>query len=216
MMPDSAQFDPWQAFIEKPTEYVALQWLCAELENVADDATQAVLARHPRFQKRLGEQLAHRHGLLPPEELPMPEANDLVLFKLPPGAGEELARYCGMICHARAFVHAIRATRVVELKQRFGELSYRAALSNRDVALHSHDYADDDALEHSVERDGVACIAAWMSMQPTGLTDWLRLGVLGSPGRPDSEPSDEIFKQGPDIVRRASAFMIDHGVEAVE
>ena len=216
MMPDSAHFDPWQAFIEEPTQYVALEWLCAELESVADDATQAALARHPRFQQRLGERLVRRHGLLPPEALSVPEANDLVLFKLPPDAGEELARYCGMICHARAFVHEIRATRVVELKQRFGELPYRAALSNRDVALHCHKYADDDALEHAVARDGSGCLAAWMARQPAEHTDWLRLGVLGRPCRADVEPSEEVHEHGPDIVRRASAFMIDHGVEAVE
>ncbi|MDQ7729752.1 hypothetical protein [Halomonas sp. SpR8] len=216
MTTDSEQFAPWQAFIEEPTQYVALKWLCAELESVADDTTQAALARHPRFQQRLGEQLARRHGLLPPEALPVPEVNDLVLFKLPPEAGEDLVRYCGMICHARAFVHEIRATRVVELKQRFGELPYRAALSNRDVALHRHKYADDDALEHAVKRDGSACLAAWMARQSAGVTDWLRLGVLGNPCRADAEPSEEVHEHGPDIVRRASAFMIEHVVEETE
>ncbi|MFM9272147.1 hypothetical protein ACJ7V3_18110 [Halomonas elongata] len=212
MIPGSARLAPWQAFVEVPTRCVALEWLCAELEDAADDATQMTLARHPRFQRRLGERLALRHGLTLPEALPVPDADDLALFRLSPEAGEALARYCGMICHARAFVHEIRAPRVVELKQRFGEAPYMAALSNRDLALHGPEHDDDEALEHAVERDGGACLTAWLARQPAELTAWLRLGVLGG-ALVDISPGEAVREQGPAIVRRAATAMVDNGAE---
>ncbi|MFC3282198.1 hypothetical protein [Litchfieldella rifensis] len=205
--------DRWQAFVAVPTRCIALRWLCDCLGDVADEATQQSLACHPRFRQRLAQRLIQQHGLTSPDALPIPGEDDLPLFLLSPNAGDILVKYSGMICHAMAFVREIRAPRVIELKQRFGESSFVTALANRDLAIHQGPYTDDDALEYAVLRDGVACLAIWLAQQPAELAAWLRLGLASDPRLADADISPEVREHGVAIIRRAAAVILDDPAE---
>lgn len=205
--------DRWQAFVDAPTRCIALRWLCDCLGDVADGATQQSLARHPRFRQRLVQRLIQQHGLMSPDRLPIPVGDDQLLFLLPPDASDILVQYGGMICHAMAFVREIRAPRVIELKERFGESAFVTALANRDLALHQGPYTDDDALEYAVLRDGVACLAVWLEQKPTELSAWLRLGLASDPRLANAEIAPEVREHGAAIVRRAAAAIIEDAVE---
>ncbi|EPC00814.1 hypothetical protein L861_13570 [Litchfieldella anticariensis FP35 = DSM 16096] len=209
----SASDDKWQAFVAAPTRCIALRWLCDCLGDMADEATQQSLAGHPRFQQRLAQRLIQQHGLTPPDMLPVPDEDDLALFLLSPDVGDSLVQYCGMICHAMAFVREIRAPRVIELKERFGESAFVTALANRDLAIHEGPYTDDDALEHTVLRDGVACLAIWLAQQPAELSAWLRLGLARDPRLADADITPEVREHGATIVRRAAAAILEDTAE---
>lgn len=197
----------WRSFVEFPVRCIARPWLHDCLGGMADDATQEALARHPRFQSRLAQRLIRRYGLLSPEALPAPTGEDALLFTLPAQAGATLAHYCGVICHATAFVREIRAPRVVALKERFGNAAFAAALANRELAVAA--VADDDieTLAREVRGDGQACVSAWLSLQPPELAAWLRLGLAGNLPKEAQDATPEIRRQGPRIVRCAAAIV---------
>ncbi|MDX5376845.1 MAG: hypothetical protein LPK08_04890 [Halomonas sp.] len=199
---------PWRSFVEAPARGVAFSWLQDCLGEIADDATLEALAHHPRFQRRLAQRLVDRHGLTPPEALPAPTEEDARLLALPAWAGTTLNLYCGVICHATAFVREIRAPRVMALKQRFGDAAFAAALANRELAVTTASDDDIELLAQAVKRDGQACVLAWLSQQPPELATWLRLGVAS--GLPEEEVPDataEVRRQGPRIVRCAAAIV---------
>lgn len=206
---DPAMGADWRAFVDAPARFVARRWLSDCLGNMANEATLTALSQHPRFQGRLTQRLVQRHALTPPEALPAPQADDLPVYLLPPDAGDSLAHYCGAICHATAFVREIRAPRVIELKARFGESAFAAALAHRELATTDIAHADDGALEHAIARDGAACLAAWVAQQPAELAAWLRLGLAGDalPDAGDIDP--EIHLRGAAIIRRAAAAIGD-------
>lgn len=197
------------AFLDSPAHCIAPRWLRDCLGDIADDATMDALAGHPRFQRRLMQLLIRRHDLPPPGSLPAPGESDLTLLRLPSDAGDTLVHYCGMICHAMAFVREIRAPRVVALKERFGEAAFAAALASRELAISGATFADDDALAHAVHRDGSACFAAWLSSQPAELIAWLRLGLACDLETSDAGMTPEIHAQGVLITRRAAAIIAD-------
>ncbi|MCE8016455.1 type III secretion protein [Halomonas sp. MCCC 1A17488] len=199
----------WRAFVAAPARCVARPWLQDCLGDIAGDALLESLMRHPRFQRRLAQRLIDRHGLMPPETLPAPAEEDAWLLALPASAGADLAHYCGVICHAAAFVREIRAPRVVALKHRFGDAAFAAALANRGLAVAAAAADDIERLAREVERDGQACVSAWLSLQPPELAAWLRLGLAsGLPGEGAlEEASPEVCRQGPRIVRCAAAIV---------
>ncbi|UYG04684.1 hypothetical protein OCT51_04755 [Halomonas sp. LR3S48] len=197
----------WRSFVEAPARCVARPWLQDCLGGIAGDALLESLMLHPRFQRRLAQRLIDRHGLMPPESLPAPTEEDARLLALPARAGASLVHYCGVICHAAAFVREIRAPRVVALKQRFGDAAFAAALANRELAVAA---ASDDIeiLAREVKRDGQACVSAWLSLQPPELAAWLRLGLAsGLPEEVLEGASPEVCRQGPGIVRCAAAIV---------
>lgn len=197
----------WQAFVAAPARHVARRWLRACMGDLADDATLDALVRQPRFQGRLTQQLVDCHALPPPGTLSAPPvAEDALLLVLPANASAALVRYCGAIYHARDFVREIRAPRVVALKQRFGDAVFAAALANRALAVAGTPCDDIDTLERDVQRDGTACLLAWLNEQPAALAAWLRLGLAGEPG--DAAPAcPDIVRHGPAIVRCAAAIV---------
>lgn len=201
----------WQDFIASPARCVSLHWVADSLEDTADEASLAVIARHPRFQQRLTERLVMRHHLTAPSALPTPAEEDLVIFQLAPDGGGDLARFCGMICHAITFVREIRAPRVVALKQRFGTTAFLTALANRALALPSSPHADADALDDgfadTVHQDGLVCIACWLAHQPDELRAWLRLGIAADPRLDELELPHQEAEQRVAIVRRAAAAL---------
>ncbi|WP_104202792.1 hypothetical protein [Billgrantia saliphila] len=199
----------WRSFVESPARCMARPWLQDCLGGIADDAILEALMRHPRFQRRLAQRLIDRHGLTPPEALPVPTEEDARLLALPARAGATLAHYCGVIWHATAFVREIRAPRVVALKQRFGDAAFAAALANRELAVATAAADDIETLAREVRRGGEACVSAWLSLQPPELAAWLRLGLAA--GLPEEEAleaaSPEVRRQGPRIVRCAAAIV---------
>lgn len=201
----------WQDFIASPAHCVSLHWIADSLEDTADETDLAVIARHPRFQQRLTERLVMRHHLTSPSALPVPAEEDFVIFQLAPDSGRDLARFCGMICHAITFVREIRAPRVVALKQRFGTTAFLTALANRALALSSSTHADADALDDgfadTVHQDGLVCVACWLAQQPSELRAWLRLGVAADPRLDELEIPHQEVEQRIAIVRRAAAAL---------
>lgn len=198
----------WRSFVEEPVRCIARPWLHDCLGEIADDTTLEALVRQPRFQRRLAQRLIDRHGLMPPEALPVPTEEDARLLALPAQAGATLAHYCGVIWHATAFVREIRAPRVVALKQRFGDGGFAAALDNRELAVAAAHGEDIETLAREVRRDGQACVSAWLSLQSPELAAWLRLGLAGIlPEQGAQDVSPEIRRQGPRIVRRAAAIV---------
>ncbi|MFQ3786214.1 hypothetical protein [Halomonas sp. A29] len=197
----------WRSFVEAPTRCVARPWLHACLGGIADDATLEVLARHPRFQSRLAQRLIDRHGLTPPEAMPVPTEEDARLLVLPAQAGVTLVHYCGVICHATAFVREIRAPRVVALKERFGAAAFAAALANRELSVAAASGDDIETLAREVRRDGQACVSAWLALQPPELAAWLRLGPTANLPEEAQDATPEVYQQGPRIVRCAAAIV---------
>lgn len=208
---DSAALaEGWKAFLAAPAQCLAPSRLSEVLGEVAEADTRAALARHPRFQPRLVEAVIRRHGLTPPEALPVPEAPDVALFQLAPEAGDELVRCCGMICHAATLASEIRAARVIALKARFGEVPFMVAVGHRELACAAPLTSDDDeALEDAVQRDGVACVAAWLAQLPAELAAWLRLGLVAEVGLAEAEIPPRIRDHGVAIVRGAAAAMVE-------
>lgn len=204
----SADSVAWQAFIDSPARFIGPRQLHDCLGDIADDATQRALALHPRFQQRITQRLVQHYALTQPRALPAPKAEDLPLFMLSPDAGETLTRYCGTIYHAMAFVREIRAPRVIELKTRFGEGPFAAALSNRELAIHGLTYRDDDALQQALLGDGAACLSVWLAQQPAELAAWLRLGLASDLPPLDTAISTEIHERGANITRRAATALL--------
>lgn len=186
---------------------VARPWLHECLGGISDAAALEVLARHPRFQRRLAQRLIDRYGLTPPEALPVPAEEDARLLALPAQAATTLTHYCGVICHATAFVREIRAPRVMALKERFGDAAFTVALANRELAVAATSGDDIETLAREVRRDGQACVSAWLALQPAELTAWLRLGLAANlPGEAQGA-TPEVCQQGPRIVRCVAAIV---------
>jgi hypothetical protein len=165
--------EQWQTVAAQPLSYV----LPASLnqcfaDSLSAEELNAVLAE-PRYRTRL-ERLLVDHFKLPPLTQPRVEA-DIRIMLLAVEHLPRLALLCGATWHANVLAREIRGVAVQALKDQLGADVFEFALAHRDQAGAVDLLFDVEQLLQAIERDGNACVRAWLFSLPEDLQCWLRL-----------------------------------------
>jgi hypothetical protein len=194
----------WSEFTARPLHGVHLARLRACFEDLdIPPATLDAMLVQPRLRERLTRMLESRFALQPLAAIAPPEPVDVPVATLTAPKLGDLASRCGVVFWAEAFAREIRAPAVRALREHFGGALFDLALAHRALAcpLHTQALPDSlDALSAAVERDGQACVNAWLAEQPRALAAWQRLKISESAA---AEPISAAIEQyGPAIVRQ--------------
>ena len=194
----------WNEFTARPLHTVHLARLRACFEDLEiPPATLDAMLTQPRLRERLTRMLEQRFALQPLAAIAPPEPVDVPVATLTAPKLGDLAKRCGVVFWAEAFTREIRAPAVRALREHFGVDLFELAVAQRALAcpLHAQVLPDSvEALSTVVERDGQACVNAWLAEQPRALAAWQRLKISESAA---AEPvSEAIERYGPAIVRR--------------
>jgi len=191
----------WREFTAQPLHHVHRARLLACFDGLdLPAATLEAMLTLPRLQARLTRMLERRFALQPLHAIAPPQPADLPVATLGAAHLSELAERCGAVFWAQAFVCEIRAPAVRALREHFGSALYELALAERELAC--PDLALPtcaDALAAAVQRDGQACVQAWLAEQPRALAAWQRLKLTAATMLPLSA---DVQRYGPAIVRR--------------
>lgn len=145
------------------------------------------LLSHPRFASRIAALLGARDTIVDKSDL------------------DELALRAGMIFHAPYFVREIRGPAVAELATRFGAEHIAEARLNADLGAdfgaHRPSPQDIEDLAQAIERDGSACIGAWIASLPEEERRLVALQWADDSAVPTTEDA-EILSLGPKILNR--------------
>jgi len=194
----------WQAFTAQPLQSVHRARLQACFDNLdLPAATLAAMLAQPRLQERLTRMLEQRFALQPLEALQPPQGEDVPIATLDIAQSKRLARRCGVVFWAEALVREIRAPAVRALRERFGDALLELALAEQALACPlapGELPASLDELDTAVERDGQACVNAWLAEQPRALAAWYRLKIDDPAAA--APITARIEQYGPAIVRR--------------
>lgn len=194
----------WQAFTARPLQNVHRARLQACFDNLdLPAATLDAMLAQPRLQERLTRMLEQRFALQPLEALQPPQGEDVPIATLDTAQSKRLARRCGVVFWAEALVREIRAPAVRALRERFGDALLELALAEQGLAcpLAPGELAASlDELDTAVERDGQACVNAWLAEQPRALAAWYRLKIDDPAAA--APITARIEQYGPAIVRR--------------
>ena len=170
--------EQWQAVAAQPLDYVQPASVGECFANaLSGEQLQAMLAQ-PRFRPRL-HTLFTEHFQLRSLTPPRVEA-DMRILLLAPEQLPRLALLCGATWHANALAREIRGAAVQTLKARLGHDVFDLALANRDKAGAADLLFDVEPLLAAIERDGNACVRAWLHSLPEDLRSWLRLRLDAS------------------------------------
>ncbi|WP_415845271.1 type III secretion protein [Stutzerimonas zhaodongensis] len=163
----------WQAVAAQPLNYVQPERLneCFA-HSLNAEQLNALLARS-RFRTRV-ERLLSDHFKLVPLSQPRVEA-DLRIMLLAVEQLPRLALLCGATWHANALAREIRGTAVHALKNKLGSDVFEFALAHRNQAGAVGVHFEAEQLLEAIERDGEACVRAWLCSLPDDLHRWLRL-----------------------------------------
>lgn len=163
----------WQTVAARPLSYV----LPASLNQCFADALSTeqlnTLLTEPRYRTRL-ERLLLDHFELAPLTQPRVEA-DIRIMLLSAEHLPRLALLCGATWHANALAREIRGAAVQALKDQLGVDVFEFALAHRDKAGAMDLLFDVEQLLQAIERDGDACVRAWLCSLSDDLQRWLRL-----------------------------------------
>ncbi|RZA25333.1 MAG: hypothetical protein EOP02_12410 [Proteobacteria bacterium] len=180
----------WQAFTARPLQNVHRARLQACFDNLdLPAATLDAMLAQPLLQ--------------PLEALQPPQGEDVPIATLDTAQSKRLARRCGVVFWAEALVREIRAPAVRALRERFGDALLELALAEQALAcpLAPGELAASlDELDTAVERDGQACVNAWLAEQPRALAAWYRLKIDDPAAA--APITARIEQYGPAIVRR--------------
>ncbi len=194
----------WQTFTARPLHNVHRARLQACFDNLdLPAATLDAMLAQPRLRERLTRMLEQRFALQPLDALQAPAAEDVPVATLGSAQLKQLARRCGVVFWAEALVREIRAPAVRALREHFGTALFELALAEHALAcpLASHELpASLEELDAVVERDGQACVNAWLAEQPRALAAWYRLKIADPAAATPITPRIEQY--GPMIVRR--------------
>jgi hypothetical protein len=176
----------WQTLSESPLSFVRRQALIDSLERPVDELQLAALLDAPRFQGRLEARLLAHFRLQPLSGLSAPDDADLNLLLLSEAQRARLPRLCGAVWHAATIFREIRAEVVNEYRQTLGIEVIDLARSLRRLAGAADLLRTPAGLVQAIDRDGAACVGAWLAAQPEPLRHWLELrfdiGCNGGPG----------------------------------
>jgi hypothetical protein len=173
--PLSPSLNAWQTLSENPLSFVRRQALIDSLERPVDEPQLDALLNAPRFQARLEARLLAHFRLQPLSSLPAPDAADLNLLLLSDAQLARLPRLCGAVWHAATLCREIRAEVVNDYRQTLGAEAMNLALSLRHLAGAADLLRTPAGLVQAIDRDGSACVGAWLSAQPEPLRQWLGL-----------------------------------------
>jgi hypothetical protein len=176
----------WQTLSESPLSFVRRQALIDSLERSVDELQLGALLDAPRFQGRLEARLLAHFRLQPLSSLAAPDDADMNLLLLSDTQRARLPRLCGAVWHAATLFREIRAEVVNEYRQTLGTEAIDLARSLRHLAGAADLLRTPAGLVQAIDRDGVACVAAWLGAQPEPLRRWLGLrfdiGLGSGPG----------------------------------
>jgi hypothetical protein len=210
--PLSPSLNAWQTLSENPLSFVRRQALIDSLERPVDELQLDALLEAPRFHGRLEARLLAHFRLQPLNSLPAPDAADLNLLLLSEAQLARLPRLCGAVWHAATLCREIRAEVVNDYRQTLGAQAMDLARSLRHMAGAADLLRTPAGLVQAIDRDGAACVGAWLSAQPEPLRQWLGLRFKTAI---NPESGDEQQARVARIVAQELLVSADDGIEGV-
>lgn len=202
--------EDWDRFSRTPSLGAHPAFIAELFGGALSEETAARIGRRPRFGERLSRMIAQRHGLAE-IDAPADDADRAIAL----ASGEELdalSRRAGAVCWADPIAREIRAPDVAALKEALGDDAYAAALANREEAFSPVTLGLGEPGAEALGRDqlvarsrasGRMCLAAWLTTQPRGVSDRVRLKL--SPEAVLPQVDEAYLEYGPAIVRRVAA-----------
>lgn len=199
----------WQALLSQPLEFVGAQHLHACFAQGVSAEQLDALRKHERFEGRLLQLLMGHFALPAPELLPQPEPADLPVLLLPVQRFNQLPRLCGAVWHASTLSREIRGDVVSQLRSLLGNEVFALALAHRALGGAADLLRQPTGLLEAIDRDGAACVSAWLRSQKPELRQWLNLRIA-DPGLSDVQVPNAL-----NIVRSVAASITPPAEEAV-
>jgi hypothetical protein len=203
----STQRQAWQGMIEQPLAFVADRCVRECLPAELDDKQYRALRHAPRFNARLLQRLSGHFNLHTAALQTPPHDEDLPVLLLSAEQFQRLPRLCGAIWHSATLSREIRSHVVNQLRGALGIEVFAQALAHRSLAGAADLLRQPADLVQAIDRDGAACVLAWLQQQPAGLAAWLRLRLDVPFGDEPATTAAATFD--PHIVRRAAATFND-------
>jgi hypothetical protein len=165
----------WQTLIERPLSFVRQQALAESLQQPLTTEQMAALCQLPRFASRMEQRLMEHFRLQPLGRIAAPADADVKVLLLTQAQLAQLPTLCGAVWHGATLSREIRGEVVGHYRQALGTQAMQLALALRHMAGAADLLRTPDELVAAIERDGAACMNAWLGAQPEPLRDWLRL-----------------------------------------
>jgi hypothetical protein len=134
------------------------------------------------------QRLMEHFRLQPLSRIASPAEADLKVLLLTEAQLARLPTLCGAVWHGATLSREIRGEVLGRYRQALGAQAMRLALALRHLAGAADLLRTPAELVAAIERDGAACMNAWLTAQPEPLRDWLRLRLdsSGLPGAVDA------------------------------
>lgn len=171
----SSQQQAWQSLLDQPLSFVGAEHVKACFPDSVSPQQLAALRQQERFQERLLQLLMSHFGLQALELSAQPNPLDLPVLLLPAQTFQELPRLCGAVWHASTLSREIRGDVVSELRRLLGNEVFALALAHRGAGGAADLLRQPAELLEVIDRDGAACVSAWLRAQPAELRQWLSL-----------------------------------------
>ncbi|AKT30646.1 type III secretion protein [Pseudomonas syringae pv. actinidiae] len=181
----------WQTLTERPLSFVAEHSLAECLTRDVDALQLAALRDTPRFNERFEQLLIGHFKLRPLAQLEPPAQQDLTVLLLADNDFSRLPRLCGAVWHAATLSREIRGEVVSEYRRLLGDDAFTLALAHRQLAGAANLLRTPDELIQVIDRDGAACVAAWLEAQPAQLRAWLLLRLQAPAQEKHPQPGNE-------------------------
>lgn len=172
---DPVPIEHWRLLVSEPLKFVREQAIVECLDRRIDPDQLATLRDAPRFARRLQQRLLDHFHLSRLQSLPTPDEADLEVLMLDDRQMGRLSRLCGAVWHAATLSREIRGEVVNQYRKDLGADTLQLALELRQLAGAADLLRTPAALLEAIDRDGAACLGAWLAAQPDSLRAWLRL-----------------------------------------
>ncbi|MBD9524736.1 hypothetical protein IB262_33205 [Ensifer sp. ENS02] len=181
----------WAQWTEAPARYVHPASLAHCFGDALGMDVIVQMQANARIQADLKALIKCKHDLAALPDAPVLEGKEMMLALMSSDAFTSFGRTCGAIIWADVIAAEIRASAIVEIKQRIGELAYTSALKNRDLSSDAERASCDiEALTEGIERDGATCLASWIGGLPSSIQGWMRLKL--APFQTNVSPRGEV------------------------
>lgn len=167
--------DPIHERLADPSSWLPAERLAECFAGVLSPEQAQSLCRQPRFRSRVDQLLASHFGLASLDQAVNGAPEDLQALLLPQAALARLPRLCGAVLHGATLAREIRRERVHQLQQRLGSEVFAFAVAHRALGRAANLLLDADALIVAIDRDGEACVAAWLQTLEPAVQGWARL-----------------------------------------
>ncbi|GAB6389365.1 type III secretion protein [Stutzerimonas marianensis] len=149
------------------------------------------LAAPSRFRGRIAQLVAQRFELANLEQAieGLSEA-DLQVLQLPAPALARLPRWCGAVLHGATLAREIRREQVALLQQQLGRELFAFAVAQRTLGRSANLLLEAEALVVAIDRDGQACLGAWVETLAPATQGWARLILPGLPASTDARAGE--------------------------